>query len=416
MRLSETFIKNSTKWSGEPAGKKYGDGGGLYLHVKQSGKYWRMNYQRTSGKQNTLSLGVYPAVSLAQARARRDKARELIAQGVDPSTDKQEQQQAKKQAAINTYEAVAREFHGIKAHVWSESYAAKWLRLNELYLFPVIGKQSLGSLKPPALLNALRKVEAKGILSTAEDVQQMAGQVFRYGVQTGRCERDIAADLRGALKPHVEKHYAAILDPVRAGELLRAIDGYTGQPTTVAALKLSAMFFQRPGNIRAMEWAWVDLDRATVTIPPKDMKRSKADKINGKAHMIPLATQAVELLRELHHLTGGGRYVFAGARSLTRPMSENTLNAALRRLGFGSDEHVAHGFRAMARTMIAERLHGIPDALVEAQLGHGKSGPLGSVYDRAEYTDQRRMMIQTWADYLDKLRTGADVIPFSRAA
>lgn len=416
MPLNETFIKNSTKWSGKPAGDKHGDGFGLYLHVKQSGKYWRMSYQRTSGKQNTLAFGVYPAVSLLQARARREEARALIAQGIDPSTHKQEQKRAKKLAAINTYEAVAREFHSIKARVWSESYAAKWLRLNELYLFTVIGKQPLGSIKPIDLLEALRKVEAKGILSTAEDLQQIAGQVFRYGVQTSRCERNVAADLKGALEPHVEKHYAAIIDPVKAGEMLRAIDGYTGQPVTVAALKLSALLFQRPGNIRAMEWSWVDLDRATVTIPPKDMKRLKEAKINGKPHLIPLATQAVEILRELNRLTGGGQYVFAGARTTQRPMSENTLNSALRRLGFGSDVHVSHGFRAMAKTMLLERLHGINDALIEAQLGHGKSGPLGAAYDRAEYQEQRRLMMQTWADYLDKLRAGADVIPIHRVA
>lgn len=415
MALNDTFIKNSTKWGGKAAGDKHSDGGGLYLHVKQAGKYWRMNY-RFNGKQRTLALGVYPAVSLAQARKLRTEAREQLAQGIDPSTAKQEAKQAEKVAAANTYEAVAREFHGIKAHVWSESYAAKWMRLQELYLFPVIGRAPLEGIKPPALLKALRKVEDKGILSTAEDLQQGAGQVFRFGVQTGRCERDIAADLRGALKPHVTRHFSAILDPVKAGEMLRAIDGYTGQPTTTAALKLAALIFQRPGNIRAMLWEWVDLDQAMVTIPAEAMKLRKSDKINGKPHLIPLATQAVEILRELHPLTCKSRYVFPGARSLARPMSDNTMNAALRRLDFGNDEHVSHGFRAMARTMIAERLQGIPDALIEAQLGHGKSGPLGAAYDRAEYLEQRRLMMQTWADYLDKLRTGADVIPFNRAA
>jgi integrase len=415
MALNDTFIKNGTKWSGKPAGDKHNDGGGLYLHIKQAGKYWRMNY-RLSGKQRTLAIGVYPAVSLAKARKERTGAREQLAQGIDPSTAKQEAKHAEKVASVNTYEAVAREFHGIKAHVWSESYAAKWLRLNEMYLLPVIGRLPLDTIKPPALLKALRKVEDKGILSTAEDLQQMAGQVFRYGVQTGRCERDIAADLRGALKPHVTRHFSAILDPVKVGELLRAIDAYTGQPTTVAALKLSPMFFQRPGNIRKMEWAWIDLERAMLTIPPADMKRTKAQKINGKAHLIPLARQAVEILRAIQPLTGYGRYVFAGARSSTRPMSNNTINAALRRMDFSGEEQVAHGFRAMARTMLAERLHGIPDALVEAQLGHGKSGPLGAAYDRAEYLEQRRLMMQTWADYLDRLRTGADVIPLHRAA
>lgn len=405
MPLNDTFIRNSTKWSGKPAGDKHGDGFGLYLHVKQTGKYWRMNY-RITGKQKTLALGVYPAVSLAQARKLRQEARELLAQGIDPSAAKQEAKEAKKLEAVNTFELVAREFHGVKADGWSEGHATKWLRMIELYLIPELGKMPLDTIKAPALLKALRKVEDKGILSTAQDLKQMAGQVFRYGVQTGRCDRDIAADLKDALKPHVAKHFAAVLDPVKAGELLRAIDGYSGSPVTRAALKLAALIFQRPGNVRAMEWAWVDLDRAMVTVPAESMKRTKAAKINGRPHLIPLATQAVELLRELQPVTGRSRYVFPGARSLARPMSDNTMNAALKRLDFGTDDHVSHGFRAMARTMIAERLHGIPDALVETQLGHGKSGPLGAAYDRAEYLEQRRLMMQTWADYLDKLRQG----------
>ncbi|MEY5099193.1 MAG: hypothetical protein RJA36_1912 [Pseudomonadota bacterium] len=418
MALNDTFIKNSTKWSGKPAGDKHSDGGGLYLHVKESGRYWRMNY-RLSGKQKTLALGVYPAVTLAQARKGRDAAKELIAQGIDPSAAKQDAQHAEKVAAASTYEAVAREFHQIKAggrDGWSEGHAKKWLRLNELYLFPAIGRTPIAEIRPKALIAALRKVEARGILATAHSLREMAGQVFRYAVQTERIEQNPVPDLKGVLTPHVEKHHPAILDPVKAGELLRAIDAYTGQPATVAALKLSALFFQRPGNIRKMEWAWIDFERAMLTIPPADMKNTKAQKINGKPHLIPLARQAVEILRAIQPLTCASRYVFAGARSLTRPMSDNTINAALRRMDFSSDEHVAHGFRAMARTMLAERLHGIPDALVEAQLGHGKSGPLGAAYDRAEYMDQRREVMQTWADYLDKLRTGADVIALHRAA
>lgn len=414
MPLNDTFIRNSTKWSGKPAGDKHGDGFGLYLHVKQTGKYWRMNY-RITGKQKTLALGVYPAVSLAQARKLRQEARELLAQGIDPSAAKQEAKEAKKLEAVNTFELVAREFHQVKADGWSEGHATKWLRMIELYLIPELGKMPLDTIKAPALLKALRKVEDKGILSTAQDLKQMAGQVFRYGVQTGRCERDIASDLKDALKPHVAKHFAAVLDPVKAGELLRAIDGYSGSPVTRAALKLAALIFQRPGNVRGMEWTWVDLDQAMVTVPAESMKRTKAAKINGRPHLIPLATQAAELLRELQPVTGRSRYVFPGARSLARPMSDNTMNAALKRLDFGTDDHVSHGFRAMARTMIAERLHGIPDALVETQLGHGKSGPLGAAYDRAEYLDQRRLMMQTWADYLDKLRQGAEVIPLRAA-
>jgi len=415
MALTDTFIKNSTKFSGKAAGDKYGDGGWLYLHVTASGKYWRMNY-RLDGKQRTLSLGIYPAVSLAQARQGRDKAKELIAAGVDPSAAKQEASQASKLASASTYELVAREFHKVKAEGWSESHANKWLRMNELYLFPVIGHKPISSIKAKTLLDALRKVEEKGILSTAQDLQQMAGQVFRYAVQTGRIEQNPVPDLKGALKPHTAKHFAATLDPIKAGELLRAIDGYSGQPTTVAALQLSALFFQRPGNIRALEWAWIDFDSAMLTIPPSGMKRTKQEKVNGKSHLVPLAKQAITILKALQPLTGSSRYVFPGARSFQRPMSDGTINAALRRMDFGHDDHVAHGFRAMARTMIAERMHGIPDAMVEAQLGHGKSGPLGSAYDRAEYMDQRREMMQRWADYLDKLRVGADVFQLPNKA
>jgi integrase len=413
MALTDTFIKNA-KYSGKPAGDKHSDGGGLYLHVKAAGKYWRLAY-RIHGKQKTLYVGVYPAVSLAQAREARKRAKEQLAQGIDPSTAKQEEKIATRAAVANTYESVAREFHQLKAPGWSEGHAYKWLRMTEQYLFPVLGSKPIDKIKAKAVLDALRKVEAKGILSTAHDLQQMAGQVFRYAVQTGRIEQNPVPDLKGALQPHVAKHFAAVVEPVQAGQLLRAIDGYSGSPLTTAALQLSALFFQRPGNIRAMEWAWVDLDKAMLTIPPANMKRVLHDKVNGKPHYIPLARQAVAILQEVRHLTGGGLYVFPSARSTKRPMSENTINAALKRLDFG-DDHVAHGFRAMARTMIAERMGGIPDAMVEAQLGHGKSGPLGSAYDRADYLEQRHAMMQTWADYLDTLRTGAQVIPLVKVA
>jgi integrase len=239
--------------------------------------------------------------------------------------------------------------------------------------------------------------------------------VFRYGVQTGRCERNPVVDLQGALKPQVVKHMAAILEPVDAGGLLRAFDGYKGQPTTKAALQLSALLFQRPGNIRAMEWAWIDLDAAMLTIPSAAMKRTVAQKLNGRPHFVPLAHQAVAILRELQPLTGHGRYVFSSLRTASRPMSENTVNAALRRMGFTGDEMTAHGFRSMARTLMAEQLEGVHPDVVEAQLAHGKSGPLGAAYDRAEYMAQRRKMMQTWADYLDKLRQGADVVEFQAA-
>lgn len=413
MALADTFVR-TVKHKGAPAGDKHTDGGGMYLLVKAGGKYWRMDY-RFAGKRKTLALGVYPQTSIVKARKKREAARELLAEGVDPGAAKAEERQAKTTAAANTFETVAREFHALKAPGWSEGHGTKWIRMNELYLFPHLGTLPLASIKAPTLLAALRKVESKGILSTAQDLQAMAGQVFRYGIQTGRCESNPAADLKGALKPHVAKNFAAILDPIQVGALLRAIDGYTGQPETLAALKLSALFFQRPGNIRAMQWAWLDLDGQMLTIPAEHMKSTKHEKANSRPHLVPLATQAVQILRSLQPLTGHGCYVFPGARTSERPMSDGTVNAALRRLDYGNDEHVAHGFRAMARTMLAERISGFPEGMVEAQLGHGKKGPLGSAYDRAEFIQQRQQMMQTWADYLDKLRVGADVIQLKKA-
>lgn len=391
------------------------DAGGLYLEVTPNGsKRWFAKY-RFDGKEKRLALGSYPGVTLKAAREGRDLARKAREGGSDPVQVRQAEKLTKAATSATTYETVAREFHSVKAAGWSDGHATKWLRMNELYLFPHLGGLPLSMIKAPALLATLRKVEKKGILSTAQDLQQMAGQVFRYGIQIGYCEHNPATDLKGALKPHIARHFSAVLDPVEAGGLLRSIDGYTGQPATLAALKLAALIFQRPGNIRAMEWAWVDLDKAMLAIPPSDMKRTKHEKVNGKPHLVPLATQAVRILKAIQPLTGTGRYVFPGARDRNKPMSDGTINAALRRLDFGNDDHVAHGFRAMARTMIAERIPGIPADMVEAQLGHGKSGPLGSAYDRAEYLEQRRQMMQTWADYLDTLRAGAEVIQFKRA-
>lgn len=414
MALTDTFVK-SVKPTDAPAGTKYTDGLGLYLHVKDAGKYWRMNY-RFLGKQKTLALGVYPAVSLAKARQRRDKARELLAEGIDPSVAKQAEKLATKVAAANTFEAVAREFHAVQAHGWSPKYATRWIERMEKDLFPHIGKLQVASVTAPMLLEALRRVERRGANETAHTLRQNAGQVFRYGVQTGRCQQNPGPDLHGALKPVVVKHMAAVLEPAEVGELLRAIDGYTGQPVTKAALELSSLLFQRPGNIRQMEWAWIDLEKAMLTIPSQHMKRRLHQKLNGRPHFVPLAPQAISILRELQALTGHGKYVFPSLRTGERPMSDNTINAALRRLGFASDEMSAHGFRAMARTLMVERIHGISPDVVEAQLAHGKSGPLGAAYDRAEFMEQRRRMMNEWANYLDKLRRGASVVQLHNAA
>jgi len=409
MALTDTFVRQ-VKHTGKASGDKYADGGGMYLLVKAGGRYWRMDYTHAE-KRKTLALGVYPEVSLAKARQRRTEARELLAEGLDPGVAKRAEKLATRVAAANTFEAVAREFHATQASGWSPRYASRWIERMEKDLFPHIGKLTLPSITAPVLLDALRKVEKRGANETAHTLRQTAGQVFRYGVQTGRCERSPVNDLHGALKPIVVKHMAAVLEPAKAGELLRAIDGYSGQPMTKAALALSALLFQRPGNIRQMEWAWIDFGKAMLTIPSQDMKRRLQQKINGRPHFVPLAPQAITILRELQPLTGHGRYVFPSLRTSERAMSDNTINAALRRMGFASDEMSAHGFRAMARTLMIERIHGISADVIEAQLAHGKSGPLGAAYDRAEFMEQRRSMMREWADYLDKLRSGAEVVP-----
>ncbi len=413
MALTDTFVKQ-VKHSGKSAGDKHSDGGGLFLHVMASGKYWRMAY-RFGGKQKTLALGVYPAVSLAQARRRREEARQRLAEDTDPAVVKQAQKLAKAVAGENTFETVAREYHTIKKNGWSEKYAAKWIRGLEKDIFPFVGRLQLTDITPPMMLSALRKVEKRGNRDAAHTLSQNSGQVFRYGIQTGRCERNPMPDLQGALEPVVVKHMSAVLDPAKVGELLRAFDSYGGQPITQAALQLSALLFQRPANIRKMEWSWIDFDNAMLTIPSASMKRTVEQKLNGRPHLVPLAPQALEILKEIQPLTGYRTHVFPSNRGEGRPMSDMTLSAALRRLGYSGDEMTPHGFRAMARTLIIERLPGIHADVIEAQLAHGKSGPLGAAYDRAEFMEQRRTMMNEWAGYLDKLKAGAEVIQLKAA-
>jgi len=375
-----------------------------------SGKYWRMKY-RFAGKEKLLAFGKYPDVSLAHARKACDKARDLLKNDIDPGAAKRLEKIALSVAAANTFEAVAREFHTMMVEQWSAIHAKRWIEGLEKDVFPYIGRMPIAAITAPVVLDTLRRVERRGAIETLHRLRQSVGQVFRYGIQTGRCERDPAADLRGALKQVTVKHMPAILEPHQVGELMRAIWAYQGQPCTKAALQLSALLFQRPGNIRAMEWAWIDFDGATLTIPAQAMKRRIAGKINGRAHLVPLAPQAVAILRELQPLTEGGRYVFPSLLTSERPMSENTMNAALQRMGYSRDMIVPHGFRSMARTLVVERL-GISADVAEAQLAHGKSGPLGEAYDRAQYMEQRKAMMRAWADYLDRLRIGGQVIPF----
>lgn len=412
--LTDTACRNATCPAGRPRAR-FTDAAGLYLEVSPAGsKRWFYKY-RFADKERRMALGSYPDVSLKTAREGRDAARKILAEGTDPVQARRVEKATASASAATTFELVAREFHATKASGWSPRYAARWIERMEKDLFPFLGSLPLEKITAPVLLAELRKVERRGAHETAHTLRQTAGQVFRYGVQTGRCDRNPATDLHGALKPVVVRNMAAILEPAKVGELMRAIEGYVGQPATQAALKLSALLFQRPGNIRAMAWAEIDTEGATWSIPAIKMKRTLHGKTNGRPHLVPLSRQALEILADLRPLTGSRHYVFPSLLSPTGCMSENTIRGALRRLGFTNDEMTPHGFRAMARTLIVERLPGIHPDVIEAQLAHGKSGPLGSAYDRAEFMDQRRQLMQAWADYLDTLRRGAEVIPIRAA-
>lgn len=391
------------------------DAGGLYLEVGANGsKRWFAKY-RFGGKERRIALGAYPGVSLKEAREGRENARSTRGKGADPVQARRVANIVSKAASATTFEAVAREFHATKSSGWSSTYGARWIERMEKDLFPLLGGLPMGNITPPVLLDALRRVEKRGAIETAHTLRKTAGQVFRYGVQTGHCERSPAADLTGALQPVKVKHMAALLEPAKVGGLMRSIDGYAGQPTTRAALLLSALLFQRPGNIRAMEWAEIDADAALWTIPAAKMKRTLHGKTNGRPHLVPLAPQALASLDELRPLTAHGRYVFPSLKTGEQCMSENTIRAALRGMGYGNAEMTPHGFRALARTLIIENMPGVSPDVIEAQLAHGKSGPLGMAYDRAEFMAQRRALMTAWADYLDKLRAGAKVITMKAA-
>jgi integrase len=399
MALTDTFIRKAKPSSA--AGDKLADGGGMYLLVKDGGKYWRMDY-RFLGKRKTLALGVYPAVSLASARKRRDEARTLLAEGIDPSQAKQEGKYARTAAAAQTFEVVANQWLLKIAPSRSASTQDKvkgWLEKN---VFPVIGKKPIADIKPRDVLAAVQKMEARGAVESAHRVKQVCGQIFRFAVALDLVERDITADLRGALAPTVKGNFAAITEPKQVGALMRAIYDYQGFPAAVAALKLAPLLFVRPGELRAAEWPEIDLDAAEWRIPAAKMKMKVE-------HLVPLSTQAVDILRALQPITGDGQYVFPSLRSKAC-MSENTINAALRYMGYGKEVMTGHGFRAMARTILDEVLGERPD-LIEHQLAHTVRDPLGRAYNRTSHLPARREMMQRWADYLDKLRVGAEVAP-----
>ena len=400
MALTDTFIKKA-KHSGKPAGDKHTDGGAMYLHVKAEGKYWRMAY-RMHGKQKTLYIGVYPAVSLAQAREVRKRAKELLAQGIDPSTAKREDKQAKTAEAQNTFEAVALAWLKATAHKRSEATGARIERRLQIDAFPEIGRLPIASIKPPTMRAMMDKVAARGVADTAQRVANACELVFRYAISRGLTEKDATVGLRDTLPKTKKKHHAAITEPLALGALLRSMHGYDGSPCTVVALKLSPMLLVRPGELRHMEWTELDLDGAEWRIPSEKMKM-RAD------HIVPLSTQTIDLLRSLQPLTGAGQYVFSSG---ARPMSENTVNAALRGMGYTKEVQTAHGFRATARTIMDEVLEERVD-LIEHQLAHTVKDANGRAYNRTAHLPARHQMMQRWADYLDRLRVGAEVIPLA---
>lgn len=405
MALTNTFIKQS-KPTGKPAGDKYADGGGLYLLVKPAGKYWRMDYTML-GKRKTLAIGVYPAVTLADARRAREAAKALLAKGTDPGEAKRQAKLEATAAATNTFQVVADRWLEATASDRGQATrnkVATWLRKD---VYPQIGRMAITRITAPDVLAVVRKMEARGVGESAKRIGQICGQVFRYAVAEGSVERDVTAGLHDAYKKTETRHHAAITDPAELATLLRAIAAYRGHPYCVAALKLSPLVFLRPGELRTGEWADVDFEAAEWRIPGAKMKMRND-------HVVPLATQALTILRDLHAITGHGKYIFPSLRTSARPMSENTVNAALRGMGYSGDVHTAHGFRATARTIMDEVLNERVD-LIEHQLAHSVKDANGRAYNRTAHLPARKAMMQRWADYLDELAKGADVIELKRA-
>jgi integrase len=383
------------------------DGGGLYLEVSPAGgKWWRLKY-RYGGKEKRLSLGTYPDTGLADAREKRAAARRLLAAGVDPGEQRKAMKTAGEERAANSFAVVAAEWLALQKSRMAIATLEKAQWTFDELLNPWIGNRPIAEIEAPELLKLLRRIEDRGAHETAHRTKQRAGQVFRYAIATSRAKHDPTADLRGALAPVVSTSRAAITDPVKVGDLLRAIDTYQGSLVTKCALRLAPLVFVRPGELRKAEWAEIDLDGAQWRIPAARMKMREE-------HVVPLAPQAVAILRELHPLTGRGQYVFPSYRGKARMMSENTVNAALRYMGFDKDTMTGHGFRAMASTRLNEM--GWPPDVIERQLAHAERNKVRAAYNRAQYLDERTRMMHAWAEYLDGLRAGADVVPIKRKA
>jgi integrase len=399
MPLTDTAVRNAKP---DPAKTlRLKDERGLYLEIAPAGgKWWRLRYW-IKGKENRLSLGVYPDVSLKEARERRDDARRLISKGIDPSAARKGEA-AEQMAGTETFQAITEEWFDKFKHTWTDSTAETIIGRLRKDVFPFIGTRPIREVTPPELLAVIRRIEERGAVETARRDLQKCGQIFRYAIATCRAERDIAADLRGAIPPPPERHFASIKDPKAVGGLLRAIDDYQGSPVTRLALKLAPLTFVRPGELRHAEWSEFDTELAIWRIPEEKMKMREI-------HLVPLSRQALAILEELRPLTGSSRYLFPSQRSWARPMSENTVNGALRRLGFSKDEMTGHGFRSIASTFLNEL--GFNRDHIERQLAHSERDEVRGAYNSAEYLADRTKMMQAWADYLDALLEGGRVIP-----
>ncbi|WP_318556913.1 phage integrase central domain-containing protein [Geobacter anodireducens] len=404
--LTELKIKNA-----KPAPKEYKlfDGGGLFLLVTSAGgKLWHLKY-RFAGKEQKLTFGPYPTTSLADARQLREDAKKLLANGIDPGEFKKAKK-AELAAEQRTFEMVAREWFAKNEPAWSASHCATVMSRLERDIFPVIGNRPIAELKRTEIISLLKGIEARGKIETAKRIKIYCGQIFRYALNLEWVESNPTADLKTGdiLTKAEEKHHAAITDPRQVAELLRAIDAYTGTFVVKCALQLAPLFFVRPGELQKAEWSEFDLDAAEWNIPANRMK-------SKQPHLVPLAKQAIAILRELHKLTGNGKYLFPSLRSNKRPMSNVAMLAAFRRMGYDKEEMTTHGFRAMARTILDEVLQIRPD-FIEHQLAHAVRDPLGRAYNRTSHLAERKKMMQLWADYLDGLKTGAKVIPLKRHA
>ncbi len=398
MPLTDTAIR-----AAKPTDKafKLFDEKGLFLLINPNGaRYWRFKY-RFSGKEKTLALGVYPDTGLKQARGKRDEARAQLDAGIDPSEQRKAQKLVGLERAANSFEVIGREWFERHCDTWAASHANKIIARLENDVFPWLGSRPIAEITAPEVLAVLRRIESRGTLETAHRVRGNCSQIFRYAIATGRAVRDPVPDLRGALPPVRGKNFASITEPAKVAELLRAIEGFKGSFVVACALRLGPMLFVRPGELRQARWAGIDLEKAEWRYV---VSKTKTE------HLVPLSTQALAVLKELQPLTGNGEYVFSGGHNPRRPMSEAAVNAALRRMGYDTKTEITgHGFRAMARTILAEELHQRPE-VIEHQLAHKVPDALGTAYNRTKFLKERRAMMQQWADYLDKLKTGAEVI------